>query len=53
MNWVLDIAVPLIAAVLFVIVPKLSRSILFESLFHPFRKSEIHVRDSHVFVVPR
>ena len=50
MNWVLDIALPLIA-VLLVVVPKLSRSILFESLFHPFGRTEIQVRDSHIYAV--
>ena len=52
MNWILDIAVPLVA-VLLVTVPKLSRSILFESLFHPFRRTEIQIRDSHISAVHR
>jgi hypothetical protein len=47
MSWklIMDVAVPL-ACALFVLVPKLARSILFESLFHPFRKTELRVRDS-------
>ncbi len=51
MSWrlVLDVAVPL-ASALFVLVPKLARSILLESLFHPFRKTEIRVRDSSITV---
>jgi hypothetical protein len=52
MNWRLIIeSAPVLLFVLLVLGPKLTRSIFFESLSHPFRKSEIRVKDGHVFVV--
>ncbi len=54
MNWHLIIEFsPVLLFVLLVLEPKFTRSIFFESLSHPFRKSEILVKDGHVFVVHR
>jgi hypothetical protein len=44
---------PVLLFVVFVLGPKLTRAIFFESLSHPFRESEILVKDGHVFVVHR
>ncbi len=48
MDWreALNIGIPLVVALL-VLVPKLARSILFESLSHPLRRTEIR-RDAPV-----
>jgi hypothetical protein len=52
MNWRLIIELaPVLLFVVLVLGPKLTRSIFFESLSHPFRRSEIRVKDGHVFVV--
>jgi hypothetical protein len=54
MNWrlILEIA-PAALFALFVLAPKLTRSIFFEALAHPLRESEVSVKDGHVLVVHR
>ncbi len=49
---ILNIAIPLVAA-LAVLVPKLARSILFESLIHPLRRTEIQAKGTRMTVGQR
>lgn len=49
---ILDVAVPVIS-ILLLLVPRLTRSILLESLLHPFRTTELREANGRIQAVRR